>query len=287
MILFEMVYKGGFFMEVLKFADMMFFKKDTKMQTLPINKIRPNPYQTRKYFNFNALEELANSIKEYGLLQPITVRKIGSTYYELIAGERRLRACELAGYTTISAIILNVNDSQSALISMVENLQRQDLNYLEEAEGYQNIMEDYHIAKQELSNKLLKSQHIITNKMRVLKLSDRVKKRMIHYQLTEQYGRAIAKIPEEEMQLKLLEHITEKELTIKQAEKLVEETMEQMCQQKHEKHIQKEKRYIKDMRLFTNSIRQSIDIIKKSGMTVFYENNTKEDGFEIVIRIKK
>ncbi len=131
-------------------------------------------------------------------------------------------------------------------------------------------MEDYHIAKQELSNKLLKSQHIITNKMRVLKLSDRVKKRMIHYQLTEQYGRAIAKIPEEEMQLKLLE-----------------ETMEQMCQQKHEKHIQKEKRYIKDMRLFTNSIRQSIDIIKKSGMTVFYENNIKEDGFEIVIRIKK
>ena len=239
MILFEMVYKGGFFMEVLKFADMMFFKKDTKMQTLPINKIRPNPYQTRKYFNFNALEELANSIKEYGLLQPITVRKIGSTYYELIAGERRLRACELAGYTTISAIILNVNDSQSALISMVENLQRQDLNYLEEAEGYQNIMEDYHIAKQELSNKLLKSQHIITK------------------------------------------------LTIKQAEKLVEETMEQMCQQKHEKHIQKEKRYIKDMRLFTNSIRQSIDIIKKSGMTVFYENNIKEDGFEIVIRIKK
>ncbi len=274
MILFEMVYKGGFFMEVLKFADMMFFKKDTKMQTLPINKIRPNPYQTRKYFTFNALEELANSIKEYGLLQPITVRKIGSTYYELIAGERRLRACELAGYTTISAIILNVNDSQSALISMVENLQRQDLNYLEEAEGYQNIMEDYHITKQELSNKLLKSQHIITNKMRVLKLSDRVKKRMIHYQLTEQYGRAIAKIPEEE-------------LTIKQAEKLVEETMEQMCQQKHEKHIQKEKRYIKDMRLFTNSIRQSIDIIKKSGMTVFYENNIKEDGFEIVIRIKK
>ena len=135
-------------MEVLKFADMTFFRKDTKIQTLPINKIRPNPYQTRKYFNFNALEELSASIRQYGLLQPIIVRKVGSAYYELIAGERRLRACELAGYNTISAVILNANDSQSAFISMTENLQRQDLHFLEQAEGYQNIMQYYNMTSE-------------------------------------------------------------------------------------------------------------------------------------------
>lgn len=274
-------------MEVLKFADKTFFKKDTKIQTLPINKIRPNPYQTRKYFNFNALEELSASIKQYGLLQPITVRKVGSVYYELIAGERRLRACELAGYNTISAVILNVNDSQSALISMIENLQRQDLNFLEEAEGYQNITQYHNIALEELSNKLCKSQCSIANKVRILKLSDAVKKKMMQYQLTEQYGRAISKIPEEAVQLSLLEHIFQKELTVKQTEQLVAETMEQMCQPKQQRHIQKEKRYITDIRLFTNSIKQSIDIIKKSGMTVYYENKPQEDGFEITIRVKK
>lgn len=109
---------------------------------------------------------------------------------------------------------------------------------------------------------------------------------MIQYQLTEQHGRAILKIPEEEIQLELLDHIAQKELTVKQTEELVAEIMEQMCQPK-QKHIQKEKRYIKDIRLFTNSIRQSINIIKKSGMHVSYENNPKEDGFEIVIRVKK
>ncbi len=155
-------------MEVLKFADKTFFRKESKIQTLPIDKIRPNPYQTRKYFNFNALEELAASIKKCGLLQPITVRKVGSVYYELITGERRLRACEIAGYTTISALVLHINDSQSALLSMIENLQRQDLNFLEEAEGYQNMMQDYHMTLEELANNLSKSQSSIANKIRLL-----------------------------------------------------------------------------------------------------------------------
>ncbi len=279
--------KGRFSMEVLKFSDITFFRKDTKIQALPIDKIRPNPYQPRKYFNFTALEELANSIKEYGLLQPITVRKIGNTYYELVAGERRLRACELAGYTTISATILNVNDNQSALIALIENLQRQDLNFLEEAEGYQSILEDYNMTQEELAEKLSKSQSFIANKIRLLKLSDAVKKKIIQYQLTERHGRAILKIPEEVVQLDLIEHIAEEELTVKQTEELVARTMEHMCRPKRERHIQKEKRYIADIRLFTNSIRQSIDIIKKSGMTVSYENKEKEDGCEILIRIRK
>ena len=274
-------------MEVLKFADMTFFRKDTKIQTLPINKIRPNPYQTRKYFNFNALEELSASIRQYGLLQPIIVRKVGSAYYELIAGERRLRACELAGYNTISAVILNANDSQSAFISMTENLQRQDLHFLEQAEGYQNIMQYYNMTSEELSNKICKGQCSISNKVRLLKLSDKVKNKIMQYQLTENYGRAVSKIPEETIQLELLEHIVQKELTVKQTEELVAETMEQMCQPKQQRHIQREKRYITDIRLFTNSIRQSSNIIKKSGMTVFYENTPKEDGFEIKIRVKK
>ncbi len=273
-------------MEALKFSELKFMKTELKIHNLPIEKIRPNPYQPRKYFNRGALEELAASISEYGVIQPVTVRKMGGAFFELVAGERRLRASELAGLTTIPAIILNVSDNDSAFLAFIENLQRQNLNFIEEAEGYKNLMEDYDLTQEELAARLSKSQSTIANKLRLLKLSETARRLILENNLTERHARAVLKIPDEEGRIAIIERIIREDLTVKRTEELVAETMEKMMEKQTEKLEQREKRFITDIRLFTNSIRQSVEIIRKSGMEVFYENKQEGDGCEILIKIK-
>lgn len=275
-------------MEVLKFSEMR-LKKDKVVFQLPIDKIRSNPYQPRKYFNRAALEELSDSIKTYGVLQPITVRKMSGGYYELVAGERRLRASELAGLDTIPAILMQVSDSDSAVMAFIENIQRQNLSFLEEAEGYRNMMEDYGLTQEELASKLSKSQSSIANKLRVLKLEDSVKKLLLEYHFTERHARALLKLPDEETRLFVLAQMVQEEMNVKKTEELVEATLEEMRPRPVEKGEQKEKRYIRsrDFRIFTNTIKQSVEIIRRSGMDVDYEDKQDEEGCEIVIRIRR
>ena len=275
-------------MEVLKFSEMR-LKKDKVVFQLPIDKIRSNPYQPRKYFNRAALEELSDSIKTYGVLQPITVRKMSGGYYELVAGERRLRASELAGLDTIPAILMQVSDSDSAVMAFIENIQRQNLSFLEEAEGYRNMMEDYGLTQEELASKLSKSQSSIANKLRVLKLEDSVKKLLLEYHFTERHARALLKLPDEETRLFVLAQMVQEEMNVKKTEELVEATLEEMRPRPVEKGEQKEKRYIRsrDFRIFTKTIKQSVEIIRRSGMDVDYEDKQDEEGCEIVIRIRR
>ena len=275
-------------MEVLKFSEMR-LKKDKVVFQLPIDKIRSNPYQPRKYFNRAALEELSDSIKTYGVLQPITVRKMSGGYYELVAGERRLRASELAGLDTIPAILMQVSDSDSAVMAFIENIQRQNLSFLEEAEGYRNMMEDYGLTQEELASKLSKSQSSIANKLRVLKLEDSVKKLLLEYHFTERHARALLKLPDEETRLFVLAQMVQEEMNVKKTEELVEATLEEKRPRPVEKGEQKEKRYIRsrDFRIFTNTIKQSVEIIRRSGMDVDYEDKQDEEGCEIVIRIRR
>jgi len=141
-----------------------------------IENIRPNPYQPRKQFNKLALEELCESVKQYGVIQPISVRKISANMYELVAGERRLRAAAMAGLTTVPCIIVDVDDNDSAVLALIENLQRENLNYLEEAEGYSNLINEHGFTQEELASKIGKSQSTIANKIRLLKLPPLVKK---------------------------------------------------------------------------------------------------------------
>ena len=275
-------------MEVLKFSEMR-LKKDKVVFQLPIDKIRSNPYQPRKYFNRAALEELADSIKTYGVLQPITVRKMSGGFYELVAGERRLRASELAGLETIPAILMQVSDSDSAVMAFIENIQRQNLSFLEEAEGYRNMMEDYGLTQEELAAKLSKSQSSIANKLRVLKLEDSVKKLLLEYHFTERHARALLKLPDEQTRLFALSRMIQEDMNVKKTEELVETTLEEMRPRTPEKGEQREKRYVRsaDFRLFTNTIKQSVEVIRKSGMEVVYEDKQDEDGCEIVIRIRR
>ena len=273
-------------MEVLKFPEMR-LKKEKAVYQLPIEKVRPNPYQPRKYFNLSALEELAESITAYGILQPVTVRKMGGGYYELVAGERRLRAAEMAGLTTVPAIFVQVSDSDSAVLAFIENIQRQNLSFLEEAEGYRNMMEDYGLTQEELAAKLSKSQSAIANKLRVLKLEDSVKKELMDHHFTERHARALLRLPDEETRLLVIAQMIREEMNVKRTEELVEHTIEEMRQRHTEKGERKEKRYITDFRLFTNTIKQSLEVIRRSGVDVVYEDTQNEEECEIVIRIRK
>ena len=273
-------------MEVLKFPEMR-LKKEKAVYQLPIEKIRPNPYQPRKYFNLGALEELAESITAYGILQPITVRKMSGGFYELVAGERRLRAAQMAGLTTVPALFVQVTDSDSAVLAFIENIQRQNLSFLEEAEGYRNMMEDYGLTQEELATKLSKSQSAIANKLRVLKLEDSVKKELLEHQFTERHARALLRLPDEESRLMVMEHMIREEMNVKRTEEFVEHTLEEMRNKHAEKGERREKRYVTDFRLFTNTIKQSLEVIRRSGMDVVYEDNQNEEECEIIIRIRK
>lgn len=275
-------------MEVLKFPEKR-PKKDKAVYQLPIDKIRPNPYQPRKYFNRASLEELSASILSYGVLQPITVRKMSGGYYELVAGERRLRASELAGLTTIPAILLQVSDSDSAALAFIENIQRQNLSFLEEAEGYRSMMEDYGLTQEELAVKLSKSQSSIANKLRVLKLEEPVKRMLLEYHFTERHARALLKLPDEESRLMMLQRMVREEMNVKRTEEAIQEMLEEMRRLSVQRAEQREKRYVRssDFRLFTNTIKQSVEVIRRSGMDVLYEDRQEEDCCEIVIRIRK
>lgn len=275
-------------MEVLKFPEKR-PKKDKAVYQLPIDKIRPNPYQPRKYFNRASLEELSASILSYGVLQPITVRKMSGGYYELVAGERRLRASELAGLTTIPAILLQVSDSDSAALAFIENIQRQNLSFLEEAEGYRSMMEDYGLTQEELAVKLSKSQSSIANKLRVLKLEEPVKRMLLEYHFTERHARALLKLPDEESRLMMLQRMVREEMNVKRTEEAIQETLEEMRRLSVQRAEQREKRYVRssDFRLFTNTIKQSVEVIRRSGMDVLYEDRQEEDCCEIVIRDRK
>ncbi|HOA79487.1 MAG TPA: nucleoid occlusion protein [Defluviitaleaceae bacterium] len=259
--------------------------KELKIKWIPIDKIRPNPYQPRKSFDKTALDELTNSIKEYGVMQPISVRMIGSSSFELVAGERRLRACKNAGLSEIPAVLVDVNDKESAILSLVENLQREDLNFIEESEAYFNLIQDYGFTQEELARSLGKSQSTIANKLRLLKLSPMIKKIILENNLSERHARVLLKLPEEDMQLEVLEKVIIHGLNVKNTEELVEEMIEKIIQESEEKKEQKMKRVLRDIRLFTNTINQAIDLIKKSGVEAKYTMEEKDDCYEIKIKI--
>ncbi len=187
--------------------------------SLDLNSIRPNPYQPRKVFDEEALKELAESIKEHGVFQPILVRKAISGY-ELIAGERRLRASKMAGLETIPAIILDFNDQEMMEISLLENIQREDLSIIEEAKAYEKLIENLHYTQEELAKRVAKSRSYITNTLRLLKLSDEVQELLNNKSLSYGHARALINIEDENSQVELAKRAVKEGLTVREIEKL-------------------------------------------------------------------
>ncbi|MCI8341923.1 MAG: ParB/RepB/Spo0J family partition protein [Firmicutes bacterium] len=260
-------------------------KNDKKITDVPIEDIKPNPAQPRKYFPKETLEELTASIKEFGVMQPITVRLINGHCYELVCGERRLRAAKLAGLATIPAIVVSINDNKSALIALTENIQRQNLNYIEEALGYQSLVEDYGLTQEEVATKLGKSQSSIANKIRLLRLSDNIKGMLLDNNLSERHARAFLKIPDERVREDVVRRVIEEGLTVRKTEELVNETIERLREEVIERSDQKIKRNLGDIRLVTNTIKKSVELMRNSGIDAIYKVEKKPEGYEIIISI--
>ncbi len=264
---------------------------DLKVENIPVNLVRPNPYQPRKTFSLQALDELARSIKEYGVIQPITVRQLSDKGYELVAGERRLRACKLNKMEFIPAIIIDSLEQDSAMIALIENLQREDLHYIEEAKGYASLINDHNMTQEQLATKLGKSQSTIANKLRILRLPDRVKDMVIKENLTERHARALLKLADEDLQTKVVARIIEKKLNVRETEALIERYIDKIQERKAGK-LPKSKQKIlfkrsKDVRVFINTIHNAVKMMKDYGVTAGYSQVDKGDRIEITVTIPK
>lgn len=250
---------------------------------IPIKEIVPNPSQPRKIFQEEELKGLAESIRENGLLQPLVVRKIGSKY-ELIAGERRWRACQLIGLKTVSCITNDCNDRQSAIFAMLENLQRQDLQLFEEAEGIQKLIDEWGITQEEAAARLGKSQSTLANKMRLLKIPPDERKIITDANLTERHARALLRLKDEEQRKKVLKIIIEKEMNVQQTDDLIESLL---LEKEEKKEKKKRTIIVKDIRIFMNTISHAVETMKLSGIHAITQKRETEDYIECIVRIPK
>ena len=254
-----------------------------KIQYIPINHIAPNPDQPRKYFSQESLQELAASIRLHGVLQPLTVQK-GRYSYVLVAGERRLRAAGLAGLATVPCVVLDVDREDSAVLALIENLQRCDLHYLEEAAAIAKLIETCHFSQEEVAVKLGKSQSAVANKLRLLRLSGPCTELLRSYDLTERHARALLRLSDEEERLRALRHIGENHLNVAQTEAYIESLLSDI----QKKEPPRRPTYIvKDVRLFLNSIRHSVEVMQRSGVGAKLQRQETEDEITVTVHIPK
>ena len=260
-----------------------------KLTDIPVDSIRRNPYQPRVTFDEESIAELAQSIQQVGLIQPLVVRKVDDGY-ELVAGERRLRAVRSLGMETVTCIVEQaMEDESSAMMALIENLQREDLHYLEEAQSYNTLLSTYHLTQEELAQRLGKSQSSIANKLRLLRLPDAVRTAMVDDQLTERHARALLKLKDEQAQLEAVEKITKKNLSVKETEKLVEKTLNRLYDEKADGARPRPviMRIVKDYRLFMNTVNAAVHELREAGMTVEVEQEDREDGVDIKISVTR
>lgn len=249
--------------------------------------IRPNPFQPRKTFNEDSLQELASSIREFGILQPLIVRKVGDRL-ELIAGERRLRASKLAGLTAVPVIIRHITDKEMAELAMIENLQREDLHFLEEAEGYQQLISQFGLTQDEMAKRVGKNQSTIANKLRLLKLESDVLGSLREYNLTERHARALLKLEDVKLQRDTLQLIKEKGLNVRETEMAIEEMVETISREKSpEKPRRNVIKLIKDVRIFINTMNSLVADMKKAGLAVAMKQEQDDEFVTITMKIPK
>lgn len=236
-------------------------KKLSNIIQVDVQKIIPNKDQPRKSFAQESLNELAESIKTFGVLQPLLVSPTGTGEYMIIAGERRYRAAKIAGLAKVPVIIASYTNKQIAEVAMIENLQREDLHFLEEAEGYQKLMSDFHMTQQDVAKRVGKNQSTIANKLRILKLPAAVREKLHERKITERHARALLKLAEESLQLKVVQDILTKELTVRQTENLIENILLNKPEPK-ELEKKKLKIVVKDARIIVNTLKKSIAEVK-------------------------
>ena len=259
-------------------------KLKTYMETgrvvfLPVRSIRPNPAQPRKVFEQTGLQELAASILQHGILQPLSVRRVG-TSYELIAGERRLRAAKIAGLEEVPCLLMSMDEGQSGIAALVENLQRRDLDFIEEAEGLSRLMQLGGLSQEQAALRVGKSQSAVANKLRLLRHSPPVLEALRAAGLTERHARALLKLPQEEQKLAAIAVSVERGLTVARTERYIEELLAQAA------HTPRPPK-APDVRGFLSSLTQSLALIQSAGIAAISHQQETDREITLTITIPK
>ncbi|MCL2089373.1 MAG: ParB/RepB/Spo0J family partition protein [Oscillospiraceae bacterium] len=261
------------------------FKKKTinRVVTIPQESIDPNPNQPRKHFDQTELMGLAASIKENGILQPIIVRNDISSKgrYELISGERRLRASILAGLSEVPCIVMEKSERQSAVLALIENIQRQDLNYFEEAKAISSLISEWGITQEEAARKLGKAQSTLANKLRLLHLSESQRSKILEGGLTERHARALLKLSDTQLRDKTIYYIISKKLNVSQTEEHIEKILDESVEKPNQNTVT----IVKDVRLFFNTINKAICTMQKAGVDAKAQKITADTHIDYIVRI--
>lgn len=263
--------------------------KNKQIQDIELDKIVPNRYQPRREFSDDSIKELAETLDKDGLLQPIVVREDGEDHYEIIAGERRYRAAKSLNWETIPAIVNNMNDDQAASLALIENLQREDLNPIDEAKAYTNLMKLNDLTQTALAKDMGKSQSYVANKLRLLKLDDDVQKALVEGKITARHGRALLNLSDDDQE-RVLKEIEEKGLNVKQTEEIAKDVDAYFNPKPKEKETKRErvvKRIPKDLKVQINTIKKAVKLAKDSGIKVKVKENNDPDDYKIIIELKR
>lgn len=261
--------------------------KNKQIQDLELDKIVPNRYQPRREFSEDSIKELAETLDKNGLLQPIVVREDGDQY-EIIAGERRYRAAKSLGWEIIPAIVKNMDDDQAASLALIENLQREDLNPIDEAKAYTNLMKLNNLTQTALAKDMGKSQSYVANKLRLLKLGDEVQQALIEGKITARHGRALIGLSEDD-QKRVLAEIEAKGLNVKQTEEIAKDVEAYFNPKPKAKSEQKRvvNRIPKDLKVQINTIKKAVKLAEDSGIKVKIKEDKNPDDYKITIELKR
>lgn len=263
-------------------------REDRVLRRVRISEISRNPNQPRRYFDPEAIATLAESIRQYGVLNPLTVRRTAGGGYELVAGERRLRAARVAGLTDVPCLLINADGEDSSVIALVENLQRRDLDFFEEANGFKRLIDQFGLTQEEAARKVGKTQSAVANKLRLLRLSQQNMELIRRNNLTERHARALLRLSEEADRINVSNYIIEHELNVSRTEEYIDEFLkakekpEPLPEQDGGRHVV---RLFKDVRFFLNTLNRAVGVMVDAGIGATVQQQESDDGLTLTISI--
>ncbi len=262
-------------------------RDDNKVLLVPTISIRPNKTQPRKNFDEQDLRSLSQSIVQNGILQPLTVRRINMTEFELIAGERRLRAAVMAGISKVPCVVIKCNDKDSAVYALIENIQRRDLGMFEQARGIARLIRKYGLTQEQAAISLGKKQSTIANKLRLLRLTFDEQEWIASASLSERHARALLRIDDESLRREVLSKIIAENLNVSQTEAFITDTLMKRSPSVQYKPKQEKKAVVKDVRIFVNTINKALDTMRMSGINATSSKSETDEYIEYNVRIPK
>ena len=263
-------------------------REDRVLRRIRISEIVRNPNQPRRYFDPEAIATLAESIRQYGVLNPLTVRRTANGGYELVAGERRLRAARVAGLTDVPCLLINADGEDSSVIALVENLQRRDLDFFEEANGFKRLIEQFGLTQEEAARKVGKTQSAVANKLRLLRLSQQNMELIRCNNLTERHARALLRLNDEADRINVTNYIIDHELNVSRTEEYIDEFLkakenpQPIVEPESGKHVV---RLFKDVRFFLNTLNRAVGVMVDAGIGATVKQQESDDGLTLTICI--